>query len=416
MRPGAQLAHLRRRDHWVGRLELLAGWVWWWSPLFWWVRRRLHVEAELACDAWVIRLFPDARRAYAEALLEVCDSLSRPTAPTPALGVLGGSAHLFERRLRMILRSEPSGRLPRRAALAIGLLALLALPAWPRPTGDGPPPDGPALPEVDPAPPPGPSTFRGAGQDFRLEIIPPRANRAVVVFGEPVPAEAVIPVPCGPDCELDWPTADTFWKALSQARPDVPPWPKGLRDNLQVAFHELADPAAGPCEPYPGLGACRMIRCSYSCTFWGGRGLPTRGGPFAFEVLHLHCCNDPKHDHRGIRETERPFAVEVSPAFAFKLEGLGAGLAKKFLDIIGHSNAFGVAPAPPGAASQLDAAARRINELERQVESLKLEIEELKRDPDTPTTGSSGPQVHERFFAGVFRSLRGFTDFIGTFW
>ena len=49
-----ELAHLRRRDHWVGWLLLAGGCVWWWHPLFWWVRRRLTQEAELACDAWVV--------------------------------------------------------------------------------------------------------------------------------------------------------------------------------------------------------------------------------------------------------------------------------------------------------------------------------------------------------------------------
>jgi beta-lactamase regulating signal transducer with metallopeptidase domain len=30
-----ELAHLRRRDHWVGWLMLIGGCVWWWHPLFW---------------------------------------------------------------------------------------------------------------------------------------------------------------------------------------------------------------------------------------------------------------------------------------------------------------------------------------------------------------------------------------------
>ena len=53
-----ELAHLRRRDHWIGWLLLTGGCVWWWHPLFWWVRRRLCQEAELACDAWVVGAAP----------------------------------------------------------------------------------------------------------------------------------------------------------------------------------------------------------------------------------------------------------------------------------------------------------------------------------------------------------------------
>jgi beta-lactamase regulating signal transducer with metallopeptidase domain len=80
-----ELAHLRRRDHWVGWLLLAGACAWWWHPLYWWVRRRLGREAELACDAWVVAALPEARRQYAEALLTVCQRRSA-AALTLALG------------------------------------------------------------------------------------------------------------------------------------------------------------------------------------------------------------------------------------------------------------------------------------------------------------------------------------------
>ena len=40
-----ELAHLKRRDHWVRGLELLATGLYWWHPVVWWSRRALH-EAE----------------------------------------------------------------------------------------------------------------------------------------------------------------------------------------------------------------------------------------------------------------------------------------------------------------------------------------------------------------------------------
>jgi beta-lactamase regulating signal transducer with metallopeptidase domain len=122
-----ELAHLRRRDHWVGWLQLVAGCVWWWSPLYWHVRRQVGRAAELACDAWVIEVLPSARRAYAEALLEVCELVSRRAAPAPALG-MGGARPEIERRLTMILRESVPSRLPVRALFGVVLLALIALP------------------------------------------------------------------------------------------------------------------------------------------------------------------------------------------------------------------------------------------------------------------------------------------------
>ena len=73
----SELAHLRRRDHWIGWLQLVAGCLWWWHPLYRYVSRQVRANAELACDAWVVTLMPSARRAYADALLEVSHLLSR---------------------------------------------------------------------------------------------------------------------------------------------------------------------------------------------------------------------------------------------------------------------------------------------------------------------------------------------------
>jgi beta-lactamase regulating signal transducer with metallopeptidase domain len=128
-----ELAHLRRLDPWVRRLEWVAGLVWWWNPLFWLTRRRLDFEAELACDAWVLWALPDDRLAYAESLLEIGSAPSRVRArgatPMPALGI-AGAAQSFERRLTMILRDPVVCRTPASGLLAAALLTLLALPSW----------------------------------------------------------------------------------------------------------------------------------------------------------------------------------------------------------------------------------------------------------------------------------------------
>src|SRR4029077_17628831 len=94
-----ELALLARRDHWIGWVELVASCAWWWNPLFWYVRHQLHENAELACDAWVTGMFPEARRAYARALVDLAELDSLVTTTVPALGVGDGSRKLFERRL-----------------------------------------------------------------------------------------------------------------------------------------------------------------------------------------------------------------------------------------------------------------------------------------------------------------------------
>jgi len=125
-----ELAHVSRRDHWVAWLELAAGCLWWWNPLFWYVRHQLRESAELACDGWVVQTLPAGRRAYAEALLAVCEFISRRTNPMPAVGVSTGGRRFLERRLAMILREWTPLRLSRSGLLVLGLLAATALPVW----------------------------------------------------------------------------------------------------------------------------------------------------------------------------------------------------------------------------------------------------------------------------------------------
>ena len=147
-----ELAHLSRRDHWVVRLELGLSLVWWWNPVFRLARRRVRDEAELACDARVVRAFPDGRRSYAEALINVCEHQSRPVPPLPALGIGGPrAAQNLEARLKMILRDPV--RPPARWAAPLALVLLgLSLPTWTRGQQDPPPLVNPSVPIIMPPP------------------------------------------------------------------------------------------------------------------------------------------------------------------------------------------------------------------------------------------------------------------------
>jgi beta-lactamase regulating signal transducer with metallopeptidase domain len=132
-----ELAHLRRRDHWVSWLLLPAACLWWWNPLFWLVRRRVQLYAELSCDAWVVATLPEQRRPFAETLIEVTRLISLAP-PAPALGMGPADRRAFERRLTMILHDRARNRAPRAALAALGLLAAAVLPGF----SPGQPPGG----------------------------------------------------------------------------------------------------------------------------------------------------------------------------------------------------------------------------------------------------------------------------------
>lgn len=136
-----ELAHLRRRDHWVRALELLVLGFYWWCPLVWWAQRELREAEEECCDAWVLWALPGSARAYAHALVDTVDFLSeaKPALSPVASGF--GPVHLLRRRLTMILK----GKTPRAltwlgvlGVIAVAALLLPLVPTWAQaPRGEG---------------------------------------------------------------------------------------------------------------------------------------------------------------------------------------------------------------------------------------------------------------------------------------
>ncbi len=124
-----ELAHLRRRDHIVTWIEWIVGLVYWWNPLVWWVRHRLHEEAELSCDQWVTWLLPRDRRAYAVALLRAKEFVSQGhvVAPAMSVGATTQTTRKLARRIKMVMTATSR---PRLSVIGMGLACALVTTAW----------------------------------------------------------------------------------------------------------------------------------------------------------------------------------------------------------------------------------------------------------------------------------------------
>ena len=80
--------------------------LYWWHPVVWWARQKLHEAEEECCDAWVVSVLPESARAYAIALVETVDFLSEAGVALP-LGASGiGEVRDLKRRLTMIMRGS----------------------------------------------------------------------------------------------------------------------------------------------------------------------------------------------------------------------------------------------------------------------------------------------------------------------
>ncbi|QOY87389.1 M56 family metallopeptidase [Paludibaculum fermentans] len=119
-----ELAHIRRRDNLLAAMHLSVEAVFWFHPLLWWVRTRLLVERERACDEAVLQSGRDPQ-AYAEAILVVC----RFCLAAPAACVAGvTNADIRHRVERIMSNTIGEGlNLARRAMLtATAAVTLLA--------------------------------------------------------------------------------------------------------------------------------------------------------------------------------------------------------------------------------------------------------------------------------------------------
>jgi beta-lactamase regulating signal transducer with metallopeptidase domain len=171
-----ELAHLKRRDHWVGWLEFAASCLWWWNPVFWYARRRLRESAEFACDAWVVRVLPRDRRGYAESLITVVDTYAWKPAPVAAIGMAAAGKRIFERRLEMILREAVPHRMSPLTAVFALIAALVVLPGLAQPVASA---------TETPLPTPAPAVAQPASV----------ALASVPAVEAPAPAKAVVDTP-----------------------------------------------------------------------------------------------------------------------------------------------------------------------------------------------------------------------------
>lgn len=121
-----ELAHLRRRDGLWNLLRQLATAVFFFQPLLWRLSRRMEINAEEACDDWVVALGAD-RQAYAHMLTDVAEWSA---VPAGGIGVaMAAERSLLGQRVSRILdRSRPlSTRIGRPLAAGIAVSASTAV-------------------------------------------------------------------------------------------------------------------------------------------------------------------------------------------------------------------------------------------------------------------------------------------------
>ncbi|QEH36095.1 BlaR1 peptidase M56 [Aquisphaera giovannonii] len=252
-----ELAHLKRRDHWVRVLEVLAIGLYWWHPAAWWARRAVREAEEYCCDDVVLRMASGRGKAYAHTLLDAIDSLAEAPrlGPQEAIGFVEESQ--LRRRLVRILGGSGTFRLSRGGSMALAGITAAALGS------------GPHLP-------PSPRCYRaldlGSLGGRRTEGIKFGASGEVVgtsETGEVDPRMESMPIVHGfrtsPGQPIDPRTDDLAPRMLAQGPRWVTARPNGINARGQIAL-SFEEPVHAPHSHYHGflLDGERLVKLAWT--------------------------------------------------------------------------------------------------------------------------------------------------------
>lgn len=417
-----ELAHLMRRDHWVCWFEVVVTLLFWWHPVVWWVRRRVHEEADLCCDTWVTWLMPSGRRAYAEALLRTRTYLgdSGGVAPTAGLTATSSGARELSRRITMVMTQRFG---PRASALGLGLAAMLMGLGWAvTPALSCPPDEQDAAPQAVPAAPANlhdvymlqsapPAPTGGGGLVAPLPPLPPTGGARTM--GSPAPAQA------GHEeyrtYKLPPEKLEMFWDLMS--RDDVGVWVmRGGPGEIQIQGtpeqHEVFRKFIGmiaPRRPGSSGGNDTPNGLSYSSGGGGGRG----GAPALAPRAAMPRNSDMRNEMQALRRQQRDLErqAEELRRQAERMSNDAERMREKAERMQGNSgqrsSIVQQIDSIVAQADQLEAQADKLDSESEAVEARADEIEEKMGDADpvevATATQSADAMAKSLFDATVAR-------------
>ena len=122
-----ELAHLARRDHWIGLAARIAAVTFWWNPLLHAVNRRLVDLREELCDNHVLQ--SQDGRSFAHVLVDLAEHVTARPGPGMAIGLLDDDVAGLKRRVARLI--QPADKLqtgvsPAGRVVVLGFVTLLA--------------------------------------------------------------------------------------------------------------------------------------------------------------------------------------------------------------------------------------------------------------------------------------------------
>jgi len=111
-----ELAHIERRDLWLGMFQEALAIVFWWSPVTRYINHKIHITRELACDIRAAKRLSSGKR-YAQSLLDCAQLMLIQRSNVLAMGLFSKKKELT-RRVDEVLKSNES-KVPKTISIAL---------------------------------------------------------------------------------------------------------------------------------------------------------------------------------------------------------------------------------------------------------------------------------------------------------
>lgn len=116
-----ELAHIQRKDMWIGVLQEAIAIVFWWSPVMRLINRKIHINRELACDLRAAKKLSNGKQ-YAQSLLDCTKLMLSEHKNLLAMGLFSKKKDLTY-RVAQVLKRENLNK-PNALIIAISCLIL----------------------------------------------------------------------------------------------------------------------------------------------------------------------------------------------------------------------------------------------------------------------------------------------------
>ena len=125
-----ELAHYRRRDLWMGMLQMVLQTIYWFHPMVWIANAYLRHERELIVDDMVLAHLEDGPRAYSDSLLSILRQGAQRQLFAPAyVGIIETPQRLAGRMRRILdARRKPSLRIGWAGVVLLVALGVVLIP------------------------------------------------------------------------------------------------------------------------------------------------------------------------------------------------------------------------------------------------------------------------------------------------